>query len=106
MSEYTLIRYHIIFDVKFDLSHKAQLVANGNETEPSLEDVYSGVVPQDTIHIAFAITAVNQLLVCAGEVGNAFSYALMNEKVYVIAAPKFGELAGTPMTIHKGLNEL
>lgn len=53
LNEYTLIRYHIIFDVKFDLYRKARLVANGNGTEPSLEDVYSGVVAQDTIRIVF-----------------------------------------------------
>ena len=41
---YQKIPYHIVFDVKYDLRHKARLVAGGNWTVNDKEDIYSGVV--------------------------------------------------------------
>jgi hypothetical protein len=41
---YKKIRCHMIYDVKHDGQHKAQLVAGGYLTDPSTESVYSGVV--------------------------------------------------------------
>ena len=46
---YQKIPYHIVFDVKFDLRRKAQLVAGGNWTSLEREDIYSGVVGIDNI---------------------------------------------------------
>ena len=43
-SEYQQIPYHFVFDVKFDLCHRARLVAGGNWTSPRGEDAYSSVV--------------------------------------------------------------
>lgn len=103
LAQYKLIKYHIIFDVKFDLRHKARLVANGNMTDPTSEDVYSGVVAIESVWLAFAIAAINGLSVCVGDVGNAFLYARTNEKCYIIAGQEFGENAGQPMIIDKGL---
>jgi Reverse transcriptase (RNA-dependent DNA polymerase) len=89
--------------VKFDLRKKARLVANGNMTEPSLEDVYSGVVAYETIWIAFVIASMNGLTCWAADIGNAFLYALTNEMCYIVAGPEFGEDAGKILVIHKGL---
>jgi hypothetical protein len=41
---YQKIPYRMIFDVKYDLRHKARLVAGGNWTGNDKEDIYSGVV--------------------------------------------------------------
>ena len=41
---YQKIPYHIVFDVKYDLRHKARLIAGGNWTVNDKEDIYSGVV--------------------------------------------------------------
>jgi hypothetical protein len=41
---YQKIPYHIVCDVKYDLRHKARLVAGGNWTVNDKEDIYSGVV--------------------------------------------------------------
>ena len=71
-SGYKQIPYHIVFDVKFDLRHKARLVADGNWTEATREDIYSGVVAMDTVRIGFFVGELNQLKCCAGDVGNAF----------------------------------
>lgn len=46
---YKKIPYHIVFAVKFDLRRKSRLVAGGNWTDPSKEDVCSGVASVDTM---------------------------------------------------------
>ena len=41
---YQKIPHHIVFDVKYDLRHKARLGAGGNWTVNEKEEIYSGVV--------------------------------------------------------------
>jgi hypothetical protein len=43
----------MIFDVNYDLRHKARVVAGGNWTVNDKEDIYSGVVCMDTVRIGF-----------------------------------------------------
>ena len=101
---YQLIPYHVVFDCKFDFRRKARLVAGGNFTEaPPPEDIYSGVVGMETIRYCMQVAAMNNLQVCAADVGNAFLYGKTREKVYVIAGPEFGKDAGKRMIIDKGL---
>jgi hypothetical protein len=45
--------YHMVFDVKYDLRHKARLVASGNWTVNDKEHIYSGVFRMDTVRIEF-----------------------------------------------------
>lgn len=72
LDSYTQIPYHIMFNIKFDLRRKACVLANRNKTNPDGEDVYSGVVAIESIHIALTISAMNKLQVCADNVGNVF----------------------------------
>jgi hypothetical protein len=51
---YQKIPYHMVFDVKYDLRHKAKLVAGGNWTLNDKEDIYSGVVRMDSVRIGFS----------------------------------------------------
>jgi hypothetical protein len=62
---YQKIPYHIVFDVKYDLRHKARLVAGGNWTENDKEDFYSGVVRMDTVRIGFFLGELYGLTCCA-----------------------------------------
>jgi hypothetical protein len=48
---YQKIPYHMVFDVKYDLRHKARLVAGYDWTVNDKEDIYSGVVRMDTVRI-------------------------------------------------------
>ena len=73
--EYKQIPYHIVFDVKFDLRHKARLVAGGNWTVLVKEDIYSGVVAMETVRLGFAIGELNNLQCVAGDVGNAYLHS-------------------------------
>ena len=50
------------------------------------------------------LAQLNNLLVCAGDVGNAFLNAKSTESVYVIAGPEFGpELEGKRLIVDKAL---
>jgi hypothetical protein len=50
---YQKIPYHMVFDVKYDLRHKARLVAGGHGTVNDKEDIYSGVFRMDTVRFGF-----------------------------------------------------
>ena len=71
-SGYQKIPYHIVFDVKYDLRHKARLVAGGNWTVNNKDDIYSGVVRMDTVRIGFFLGEIYGLSCCACDIGNAF----------------------------------
>ena len=101
---YKRIPYHFVFDVKIDGQRKACLVAGGHRTDPPKEDTYSGVVSLEAIRMGFIMAQILGLLVCAGDVGNAFLYGRTKEMVYVIAGPEFGpSLVGKRMIIFKSL---
>ena len=103
LSTYTQVPYHMVFDVKFDLRRKARLVANGSFSSTTNDEVYSGVVAMDTMRLAFQVAAMNDLQVCAADVGNAFLYGKTRERCFIVAGAEFGDLQGTPLIIDKGL---
>jgi hypothetical protein len=92
----------MVFDCKFDGRRKSRLVAGGNWTTPTKEDIYSGVIGMDTVRLGFAIGSMHDLQVCASDIGNAFLYGKTKELVYVIAGPEFGEHQGKLLTVDKG----
>ena len=101
---YQRIPHHIVFDVKFDLRRKGRLVAGGNWTEVTGEDIYSGVIGSEFICYGFFLGELFGLTVCAGDIGNAFLYGKTKEKVYIIAGPEFGkELQGRVLIVDKAL---
>jgi hypothetical protein len=102
--EYQKIPYHIVFDVKYDLRHKARLVTDGNWKVNDKEDIYPGVVRMDTIRIGFFLGELYGLSCCACDIGNAFLYGKTKEKVYLTAGPEFGStLCGKNLIINKSL---
>jgi len=103
LADYKKIPYHFVFDVKFDGRRKARLVADGNHTTGTKDEVYSGVIGLSTIRLGFQLAAMNDLLVCAADVGTAFLYGYTKEKVYVTAGAEFGNAQGKPLIIHRGL---
>jgi hypothetical protein len=73
-TKYQKIPYNMVFDVKYDLRHKARLVAGGNWTVNDKEDIYSGVIKMDTVRIGFFLGELYGLSCCACDIGNAFLY--------------------------------
>ena len=83
------IPYHIIFDVKFDLTRKARLVAGGHRHKevPSYA-TYSSVVSRDSVRIIFTIAALNELKIKMADIGNAYLNAPNKERVHVRCGPE------------------
>ena len=102
---YCRIPYHIVFDVKFDGRLKSRLVANGARTpDVPKEDVFSAVVSMEAVQLGFIMARLNNLIVCAGDIGNAFLYGKTKERVFIIAGPEFGpELEGKRLIVYKSL---
>ena len=77
--------------MKFDGRRNSCLVARGHRTDPLKEDVFSGVVSMEAVRLGFILAKMNGLLVCAGDIGNAFLNGYTHEKYYVVVAgPEFG----------------
>jgi hypothetical protein len=101
---YTRIPYHCVFDVKFDGRRKCRIVAGGNHTTPTKESVFSGVVNISSVRLGFLIAGLNDLQICAADIGNAFLYGRTREKVYVRAGNEFGpHLKGKDLIVDKSL---
>ena len=101
---YKKLPHHIVFDVKFDLRHKARLVAGGNWSDVPKEDCYSGVVGIEAIRLGFFMGELFGLTCVAGDVGNAYLNAHTKEKVYLVAGPEFGkELEGRILLVEKAI---
>jgi hypothetical protein len=86
----TWIPFHMIFDVKCDLTRKARYVAGGHWTQPTSQLTYSPVVTRESIRIAFMIAALNDLEILSADIGSAYLQAPAREKVHTTAGPKFG----------------
>ena len=103
---YSFCSTHMIFDIKMDgkFTRKARLVADGHKTEAPSSLTYSSVVSRDSVRIAFMIAALNDLDVCACDIGNAYLNANCREKLWTIAGAEFGpEDKGKVMIIARAL---
>ena len=78
---YKRIPYSIVFDVKFDGRLKSRLVAGGHRSpDVPKEESYSGVVSMEGMRLGFALSVLNDLTACAGDVGNAFCMEQLRNK--------------------------
>ena len=86
-----------------DFTRKARFVAGGHLTGPPESITYSSVVSRDTVRVAFLIAALNDLDVCAADIGNAYLNAECKKRIWVKAGKEFGANEGKPMIIVKSL---
>ena len=93
----------MVFDVKQDLCRKACFVANGNQTTPLKDSVYSSVATLRSMRLVAFLAEHNDLHLMSADIGNAYLEARTKEKVCFTAGPEFGELAGHTMIIDKAL---
>ncbi len=100
---YKKIRCHLVYDIKHDGRHKARFVAGGHMTPVPLESVYSSVVSLRGVRLVTFLAELNELELWSTDIGNAYLEANTKEKVFFIAGPEFGELAGRKMIIVKAL---
>ena len=105
LSDYEMIPYPMVYDVKFGMCRKARLVACGNRTVTPKEDIYivESSIGMDSVRLGFSLAAMHKLDVYAADAGNVFLYGKRKEKVMIKAGPEFGENAGNILIINKGL---
>jgi Reverse transcriptase (RNA-dependent DNA polymerase) len=103
LAKYQQIPYHMVFDCKFDGRRKGRLVAGGNHTGVTSEQVYSGVVGIEAVRTILALSAMDSdLEVVAADISNAFLYGKNIEKTMIKAGPEFGELQGQILIVEGG----
>jgi Reverse transcriptase (RNA-dependent DNA polymerase) len=103
LSTHQQIPYHMVFDCKFDGKRKGRLVAGGNHTVVTSEQVYSGVVGIETVRTIVALSAMDpDLKVCAADISNAILYGKNIESTMIKAGQEFGELQGQVLIVEGG----
>lgn len=78
---YTLIKCHMIFDLKADFTRKARFVVGGHMSSPARELTYSTVVSRDSVRILMLVASLNGLKVLVTDIQKAYLSALPREKV-------------------------
>jgi hypothetical protein len=82
--------FHMIFNIKVDLTRKARFVAGGHVTDTPTQLIYSSVVTRESMRIEFLIAAINDLQIFSADIGNAYLCAPCREKIHTTAGPEFG----------------
>jgi hypothetical protein len=101
---YQHILCHLVFDIKMDTyQFKARMVGGGHMTETPASMTYASVVLRDSVRIALAIAALNELEVMAGDIQNAYLTAPCKEKITNTCGPEFGEDEGKTAEIVRAL---
>lgn len=69
-----------MFDVRFDLTRKARLVAGSYRNKDVLAHLtYASIVSRDSIIIALILAALNDVDIPVGDIGNAYLNAPCEE---------------------------
>jgi hypothetical protein len=82
-----LVKCHIIFDVKMDLTRKARYVAGGHMTAPPTALTYASVVSRESVRIMLTVAALNGLEVLSSDIQNAYLTAPTKEKIWTTCGP-------------------
>ena len=77
-----------------DFRRKSQLVAGGHSTNPPETITYSSVVSRETVRIALALAALNDLEVKVADIQNSYIPAPVTEKIWTVLGKEFGQDAG------------
>jgi hypothetical protein len=92
---YQEIHCHMIFDVKMeDFRRKARFVAGGHTTDTPHAMTYASVASRESVRIALTLAALNDVDVKMADIENAYLTAPINDKVWTVLGPEFGDDAG------------
>ena len=101
---YQFVRCHLVFDIKMeDFRRKARLVAGGHMTDVPPTITYASVVSRETVRIALTIAALNDLEVKVADILNAYVTAPVQEKIWTVLGPEFGEDQGKKAVLVRSL---
>ena len=97
---------HMVFDIKLDrkFTRKTRLVTNGHKTDAPASITYSIMVSRGIIRMDFIIVSLNELDICACDIGKLYLIAKCREKLWMLTGIDFGSLdKGSVMIIDKDL---
>ena len=101
---YQFVKCHMVFDIKMEnFRRKARLVTGGHVTDVPPAITYSSVVARDTVRIALTLAALNDLEVKVADILNAYVTAPVQEKIWTVLGPEFGNDAGKKALIVRSL---
>ncbi|CAJ1959619.1 unnamed protein product [Cylindrotheca closterium] len=100
---YTCIDLITVFDVKMDLTQKARICAQGDQTDPPLLITYASVVTCESICIGFLLALLYGLDILSADIAGVYWNAPCAEKIYTVLGPKFGDLEGRTAVVEKAL---
>ena len=94
----------MIFEIKFDgFWCKACLVTGGHMTDVQAVLMYTSIVSRETVQIALALAALNDLEVKASDISNTYLTAPCKEKIWTTLGPEFGVDVGKKAIITHAL---
>ena len=82
------------------------MVAGGHSTNPPETITYSSVVSRETVRIALALAALNDLEVKVADIQNSYIPAPVTEKIWTVLGKEFGQDAGKRAIIVRDLYSL
>jgi hypothetical protein len=101
---YQEIRFHMIFDVKMeDFRRKARFVSGGHITDTPHAMTYASVVSRESVRVALALAALDELDVKMAYIENAYLTAPLTEKVWTVLGVEFVDDAGKRALIVRAL---
>ena len=77
--EFQYCRLHFMYEIKFDLCHKARLVCDGSRVDPHGLSTRATVVKGISVRLLDLIAEAQDLQVICGDIGNAFIQGNTNE---------------------------
>ena len=86
---YAQLKVHLVFNIKLDLTRKAQLVTDGHLTPDPVDSTYAGVVSRETVCKALTYAALHVLDIWTADIMNAFLQASKTEKYWIECGPEF-----------------
>ena len=89
--DYTIIKTHLIYEIKHDGRHKSRYVVDGHLADIPIDSIYSGLVSLRDLRIMLFLAKLNTIDIWATDIGNTYLEAKTSEKVYIITGPEFGE---------------
>ena len=93
----------VVFDVKMDLTRKARICAQGDQTDPPLALTYASVVTRESVRLAFLLATLNGNKLLAADISGAYLNAPCAERIHTVLSPESGELQGRTAVFVKAI---